>query len=768
MAEYYGWLLDVYPDEEKGLVLWFIGEDEKRYCFHQPFPVIFFIAGPFPRLREAWRYLRAHPAAANLSRRKRRDLFSGLLDVLAVEVCNPALQPKVFQDTMHRFPDLDFYDADVPLALRYAAAFDVFPLAYCRIVVDDSNQIEAIYSLDSRWEVDSVRPVLRILAVEPNVDPTHAEPVSLCLKSGRHSYTISLKPFRQLLIHFQASLKRFDPDILLTNWGDTWLFPYLVEAWKSEEAAYFNPNRHESRWILQRKENSYFTYGQVVYRGQQTHLYGRWHIDQRNAMMYGEYGLEGVLEQARVTGLPVQEIARKSPGAGITAMQMQTALQNEILIPYQKQQAEWFKRATDLLRSDRGGMVYQPLIGLHEDVAEIDFVSMYPGIMVRFNISPETVGVKQQGCEMVPELGVPVDQSQEGLVPKTLRPLLQKRFVIKQRLAGMSRRDCRYEPLKARSAALKWLLVVCFGYLGYKNARFGRIESHEAVTAYGREALLRAKETAEDADFVVLHMYVDGLWVKRKQGQTADFIEPLLAEIMARTGLPIALEGIYRWIAFLPSRLDKRVPVANRYFGLFQDGVLKKRGIEVQRHDTPFFVAQVQEKILRRMAAVPPGQPLQSCLPAVLRMLSKSLSDLQAGKIPPHYLVVSQTLSKTVDEYRVPSPAARAAMQLERAGKERRPGQRIKFIYTYGEPGVYAWDLFQPLNPQSIDTNCYKDLMIRAAAAVLQPLDIEENELRSWLLGYGFQTRFYLIPSTNALCLDRPDPYTTIDSHESA
>jgi len=60
------------------------------------------------------------------------------------------------------------------------------------------------------------------------------------------------------------------------------------------------------------------------------------------------------------------------------------------------------------------------------------------------------------------------------------------------------------------SAAHKWILVVCFGYLGYKNARFGLISSHEAVTAGGREALLRAKEAAEDSGFEILHIYVDG------------------------------------------------------------------------------------------------------------------------------------------------------------------------------------------------------------------------------------------------------------------
>jgi DNA polymerase-2 len=101
-----------------------------------------------------------------------------------------------------------------------------------------------------------------------------------------------------------------------------------------------------------RKADSYFAYGQVVYRGTQTHLYGRWHIDRKNAIMFGEYGLEGVLEQAR-----------KSPGTGITAMQMLTALRIGVLVPVVKQQAESAKTLNELICADKGGMIYQPLIG---------------------------------------------------------------------------------------------------------------------------------------------------------------------------------------------------------------------------------------------------------------------------------------------------------------------------------------------------------------------------------------------------------------------
>ncbi|NJN44421.1 MAG: hypothetical protein HC806_06685 [Anaerolineae bacterium] len=167
-----------------------------------------------------------------------------------------------------------------------------------------------------------------------------------------------------------------------------------------------------------------------------------------------------------------------------------------ILIPYQKQQAERPKTALGLIRADRGGLVYQPIVGVHRHVAEIDFISMYPSVMVHFNISPETPA--GQGGRCLGKAGDRDEYTSPGLVPETLRPLLAKRIEIKSELATLSHQDCRYPLLKARANALKWLLVVCFGYLGYKNARFGRIESHEAVTAYGREVLLQAKEAAED------------------------------------------------------------------------------------------------------------------------------------------------------------------------------------------------------------------------------------------------------------------------------
>jgi DNA polymerase-2 len=734
MAEHLGWLLDVYADPQDGLVLWLLSDDGVRRRLRQPFPVTFYAAGEAPRLRQLWRFLKEQPQAPRLARVERRELFSPLpLPLLAVQANSPTAQQQLFERAAAAFPELAYYNADLPISLRHAAIHGSFPLARCCVAADEAGQIQDFATLDTPWQLDPPTPPLRILAIEPNVDPAHAEPDHLLISDRRCSYRLALSPARPLLVNLNAILQRHDPDLLLTTWGDTWLLPRLLEL--SEQQHIPLPlNRDPGRGVAYHAERSYFTYGQVIYRGQQVYLFGRWHVDGLNAMLFHDYGVEGVFELARVTSLPVQTVARVSPGSGISAMQMLTALRQEVLVPWHKQQAEQPKTALELMHADQGGLVYQPLPGLHRDVAEIDFVSMYPSIMVHFNISPETVGKAVPSAELVPELDLFIERDHPGLIPLTLAPLLQKRLALKARLAELPSWHPRRASYKAYTSAHKWLLVTCFGYLGYKNARFGRIEAHEAVTAYGREALLRAKEAAEDLGFTVLHMYVDGLWV-RKDGlrRPADF-QPLLDEIVQRTGLPIGLEGVYRWVAFLPSRQDIRVPVANRYFGVFQDGSLKVRGIETRRRDTPPFIVKTLEQMLTCLAQAEAVEQLDALLPQVYALLRRRLAELRAGKIPLADLLVSQKLSRTLPEYRTPSPAARAAAQLAEIGKVLKPGQCVRFVHTLGDPRVHAWDALEPPDPRRVDVHRYVTLLIRAAASVMQPLGADETALRDRLI----------------------------------
>lgn len=733
-----GWLLDVYADIAQGVVVWLLGDDGQRYQLQQPMTSTFYARGTFPRLRECWRFLRGQGIPVTLSRARREDLFDGLVDVLAVAT-DTAVLPRLFRHTQTQFPDLDYYDADIPVSVRYAARFGVTPTLRCQVTAAD-GVISTVAPLASRWQVDQAPPPLRVLTLTPNIDPTHRTPTHLQASFTGQTVTYSLENGRLLLIALQAKLKRHDPDLILTCFGDTWIFPLLRQT-AQKTGILFNPSRDARRPYVIKQAGSYFSYGMVLHRGEQTYLNGRYHIDLKNALLFNEYDISGVLEQAQVTGMPVQEMARRSPGAGITAMQMITALQRGVLVPYTKQEAEQYKSARTLLRSDRGGLVFQPRIGLHTDVVEIDFVSMYPSIISLFNISPETVQVASGQTAVAPELNMPIDQSKRGLLPETLQPILEKRITIKTQMAEMSKQDCRYPSLSSRATALKWLLVVAFGYAGYKRARFGRIEAHEAITAYSREALLRAKETAESLGYEVIHMYVDGLWLKRRGTKTKTAVQPLLDEIERQTGLPIALEGFYKWIAFLPAKQDERIPVPNRYFGVFESGEIKVRGLEMRRHDTPPFIAHSQRHLIMQLAKMPDRN---AYLLALIEYLRTCLETLRLRQIPLETLLVSQTLSRPLEAYSVLSPAARAVKQLQAVGKPRFPGQRIRFLMVVGEPGVYAWDLPTPPDPTLIDVAYYTDLMLRATTAVLQPWSIKRAWLDEWVLHDWHQAHLFL------------------------
>ena len=212
-------------------------------------------------------------------------------------------------------------------------------------------------------------------------------------------------------------------------------------------------------------------------------------------MMWDDYDLEGVSSGARHR-LPVQTAARVSPGTGISAMQMSPPCARACWSPGTSSRPRRPKTALRSARTPtRAGWSTSPTSGCTATWPRSISSPCTPASWCDFNISPETVGAQPDrlaaadeppSAARVPELNLWIDRM-PGLVPQTLAPLLQATRGLQGALTS-----CTLGPApaahKARAAAHKWLLVTCFGYLGYKNARFGRIEAHQAVTAYSREA----------------------------------------------------------------------------------------------------------------------------------------------------------------------------------------------------------------------------------------------------------------------------------------
>src|SRR6185503_11845823 len=173
MREYVGWLFDLYAKKD-GILLWLVGEDQKPRSFTQTFQIRFYVGGPFHRLRALWKFLREKPVL--LSRTRREDLHEGMKDVLQVNVMNPSCFDDLFREVNQCFPDLLYYDVDIPLILRYSAEHGVFPLGRCKVEVEEDWKISGITSLDTPWELDPYLPELRVLQIRPDVNPSHAAP----------------------------------------------------------------------------------------------------------------------------------------------------------------------------------------------------------------------------------------------------------------------------------------------------------------------------------------------------------------------------------------------------------------------------------------------------------------------------------------------------------------------------------------------------------------------------------------------------------------
>jgi DNA polymerase elongation subunit (family B) len=279
--------------------------------------------------------------------------------------------------------------------------------------------------------------------------------------------------------------------------------------------------------------------------------------------------------------------------------------------------------------------------------------------------------------------------------------------------------------------ALKWILVTCFGYTGYKNARFGRIEAHEAITAFGRDKLFLAKELAETRGFRVLHGLTDALWIEGP-GLTEAGIKELLAEIGTKSKVPINLEGIYHWIIFLPSKVNANRPVANRYFGLFRDGSIKTRGIACCRHDIPVFIKEAQTDLLRVMGQALTRKSLEEKLPEILDHLGDYVARLKEGRVASQELVITRRLTRTLEEYRVKTPSATALEQFEAVGLTIHPGQKVGYLLrdstlSSGEERILPAPFLE--GGEDYDKKKYLEMLLKAAAEVLVTFGLDYKDL---------------------------------------
>jgi DNA polymerase II len=701
-----GWVFDI-AGEQGGMTVWFRTAAGETVALFAPFRPSFVLAGN--RLKEPALRAAAARWKCDLARGEGIDFLSGrTIPAWSFTVPGPALLGPSVRKAEKAFGAEALCNADIAPEQQFSCATGLYPLSRAAVDCDGDGTIRSTRVLDSPWDVDAPHPSFSIalLRMEGTGHPAHRRVRPLEFITDGVTQSLLWENGTDFLRDLVRLVERADPDLLVTEYGDDWLLPRLLALAGRRRVPLplgrtprtpdevFGASRNRGTGIGPAapgrvrggRERSFVSYGRVIFRAAPHTLAGRWHVDARNSFLFGETGLPGLVELSRLSGIPLQRVARTSPGTAISAMQVATALKGGILVPYKKREPEAFKSGVDLVVTDKGGLTYLPRPGAHENVGELDFASMYPSLMDRYNISPETVncaccgGYPPDGRTglPVPEIGAHTCLRRRGLVPDTIAPILVKRRLLKERQKAATEPEAR-ELFRKRQTALKWLLVVSFGFLGYRNARFGRIEAHEAVTAWGREKLLSAKEIAEREGFAFLHGLTDAIWVK-KEGAAEEDYRGLSERITAETGMPIALEGVYKWLAFLPSKRNRSVAVPNRFVGAFTNGEIKARGIALRRSDTPPLVAALQRELLERMAKAGGLSELRAMLPELRDVVDTAVSGLRGGRIPIEGLAIARRLSKAPERYVADTAAAAATRELCGRGVDLRPGSKIRYV----------------------------------------------------------------------------------------
>jgi DNA polymerase elongation subunit (family B) len=749
-----GWIFDVYPSAPRQMNVWIIAEDGQRLHFTDEFKPTVYVSDKENELNSLFcRFFSDSDIdSVRFVEKYANPTDSGKSKVLEVVLKDYRKSSFFVRGVLQsgRYLRYRVHNCDLRPSQVYLYERDLFPLAFVEINVDECGLGYRL--LDSVKNVDYSVPPLKIVrfgleVAKKNRLMAFNAPLEEALLSWDDlDIIVDSGKERDKLLQIAETIQRLDPDVILTRGGDSFVFSYLARrALVNNVLSSFVLSRDGSPLVAENKRGrSYFSYGRTFYRAPTRRLYGRVHIDECNIFILRESGIEGLIEVARSCRVPLHRAARSSIGTNMSSLQNYQALKDGFLVPRNKHVGEAFKSAYQLLVGDRGGFVYEPCMGIHEGVGEIDFSSMYPSLMEKYNISAETVlcGCCPDSGLRIPELGFNICEKRRGIVPKVLEFAVTKRLHYK-RLVKETTDERLREIYDKRESALKWILVTCFGYLGYKNAKFGTVDGHIGVCAFGRDSLLTASYMAEDRGFKVIHGLVDSLWLK-KEGASSDDYASLCEEISKKVDLPLDFAGAYRWIVFLPSKKHPNVPVLNRYYGVKEDGSIKIRGLEVRRRDTPKFVYDAQIEMIKTLACAHDSKGFVEKVPEALKVVKEYRRKLLDREVPIWDLIITKRLSKDLEKYTQKVSQVIAGEQLKKGGIEVPAGKIVQFLFTSAKNKRYkrrvkAKELIEECtNP---DINKYLLLLYSAASNILSPLNYTPKRVNDYVKGFQY-TKF--------------------------
>jgi len=440
----------------------------------------------------------------------------------------------------------------------------------------------------------------------------------------------------------------------------------------------------------------------------------------------GSLLLPQILEISRTVGQLPFDTSRMTYGQLAEWYLTQQAVKTERIIPNQPKWEEIKKRKTFTYT---GGFVKEPVAGLHDNIAVLDFRSLYPSIIATFNISPETLNCpchEEEGYR-VPETNYWFCRKNRGFVSEVIKNLIQQRVDLKKRMKKIPNDSLEYRILDNRQSSLKIVANATYGMFAFPGAKWYCRECAESCAAFGRYFINKAICEVEKKGFTVLYADTDSCFIRKPQNEKnlSEDINKLVAYINEKLPgiLELELQGIYKRGIFIP-REQAPGTAKKRYALIDNEGNLLVRGLETVRRDWCQLAKNVQRKILIDVLEGKDVKNAVQYVQGIIRLLKEK-------KIPLKDLVIYEQLTKALSGYKQISPHVAAAQKIKKRGREVSEGMLIMFVITRGEGSISERaEPLEDVSIEDIDVNYYiENQIIPASLRILQVLGVRREDL---------------------------------------
>ncbi|MEM4984303.1 MAG: DNA polymerase II [Sulfolobales archaeon] len=676
-----------------------------------------------------------------------------------------------YRELVKKLKDVvDVVEADIRFSMRYILDSDVPPCQWYEAEVEplegvSGYRVNSMYGLAGRLRpLDrTVPPRLRILAldievynprgaVDPSRDPVIV--ISLATSDGDLKLLTASEGSppqdRDLVKEFINYVLAYDPDIVVGYNSNKFDLPYLVERASklglsldigrvrggiprpSVHGHYSIPGRlhvdiynfaEEIPEIKIKSLDTVADYLGVMKKSERTLIPGHeihayWDDRSKRGLLLN-YAKDDVVSTLRLsekfipfamqlsslTGLPLDQVGAASVGYRLEWYLMRSAVKMGELIP---------NRLEREYEPYKGAVVLEPKKGVHSNVAVLDFTSMYPNIMVKYNIGPDTY--VEGECEnhyKIPGTNYCFRKDPPGFYKSVLETLLRLRRVVREEMKKYPLGSPEHLILDERQRALKILANASYGYMGWVGARWYFKPGAEAVTAIGRDTIKKAISLAENLGLEVIYGDTDSLFISNRP-EVSKFIE----EVMKVLELEIKVDKVYKRVFFTEAK--------KRYVGILDDGRIDIVGFEAVRGDWSEIAKEVQENVAKIVLETGDTKKATDYVRSVVL-------ELKQQKIPLEKLVIWKTLTKSLDEYEVNAPHVTAAKKMIGLGFKVEKGDKIGYVITRGQTPISSRAApYFMAKLSDIDVDYYvKHQIVPAAMRILEYFGVSEKQLEA-------------------------------------